>query len=116
MISYSLSMIPGWHTALDVALSLLAKGGKLTIVDFGRQERLPAAFRALLRAWLALFHVKPTDSLEAELAIARGARRREAYRRAALPRLRGVCGDRGQVLIEIKEADRDPPVDKRGTY
>jgi S-adenosylmethionine-diacylgycerolhomoserine-N-methlytransferase len=68
MISYSLSMIPGWHTALDVALALLAKGGKLTIVDFGRQERLPAAFRAVLRAWLALFHVKPTDSLEAELA------------------------------------------------
>jgi S-adenosylmethionine-diacylgycerolhomoserine-N-methlytransferase len=68
MISYSLSMIPGWHTALDVAFSLLAKGGRLTIVDFGRQERLPAAFRAVLRAWLALFHVKPTDSLEAELA------------------------------------------------
>jgi S-adenosylmethionine-diacylgycerolhomoserine-N-methlytransferase len=68
MISYSLSMIPGWHGALDVALALLARGGRLAIVDFGRQERLPATFRALLRAWLALFHVKPADSLEAELA------------------------------------------------
>ena len=67
MISYSLSMIPGWRTALDVALSLLDEGGKLYVVDFGRQERLPAVFRALLRAWLALFHVRPTDILEAEL-------------------------------------------------
>ena len=50
MISYSLSMIPGWQGVLDVALSLLAKGGRLAIVDFGRQERLPATFRALLRA------------------------------------------------------------------
>jgi S-adenosylmethionine-diacylgycerolhomoserine-N-methlytransferase len=68
VFSYSLSMIPGWHTALDVTLSLLAKGGKLYVVDFGRQERLPAVIRALLRAWLALFHVKPTDVLEAELS------------------------------------------------
>jgi S-adenosylmethionine-diacylgycerolhomoserine-N-methlytransferase len=68
MISYSLSMIPGWQGVLDVALSLLAKGGRLAIVDFGRQERLPVTFRALLRAWLALFHVKPADTLEAELA------------------------------------------------
>ncbi|HKA81750.1 MAG TPA: methyltransferase domain-containing protein [Xanthobacteraceae bacterium] len=69
MISYSLSMIPDWGRAIDVALALLASGGRLTVVDFGRQERLPAAFRALLRAWLALFHVKPVDTLETELAL-----------------------------------------------
>jgi S-adenosylmethionine-diacylgycerolhomoserine-N-methlytransferase len=68
MISYSLSMIPGWHMALEAALALLAKGGKLTIVDFGRQEGLPVPFRALLRAWLARFHVTPPDDLEAEIS------------------------------------------------
>jgi S-adenosylmethionine-diacylgycerolhomoserine-N-methlytransferase len=42
---------------IDVALSLLAPGGELHIVDFGGQKRLPGVFRALLRRWLALFHV-----------------------------------------------------------
>jgi len=68
MISYSLSMIPGWHAALEVALSLLAGGGRLQIVDFGGQERLPRWFRSLLRAWLAQFHVTPRDGLEATLS------------------------------------------------
>ena len=93
MISYSLSMIPGWQGVLDVALSLLNRGGRLAIVDFGRQERLPATFRALLRAWLALFHVKPADSLEAELAS-------RAARDAALatPDLIRGSGQRGHAI------------------
>jgi S-adenosylmethionine-diacylgycerolhomoserine-N-methlytransferase len=66
-ISYSLSMIPQWLQALDVALSLLAGGGELRIVDFGNQENLPAAFRWLLRGWLARFAVTPRDELEAML-------------------------------------------------
>jgi S-adenosylmethionine-diacylgycerolhomoserine-N-methlytransferase len=65
--SYSLSMIPDWHGALDVALALTAPGGELRIVDFGGQEGLPMAFRNLLRAWLARFHVTPRDDLEAIL-------------------------------------------------
>ena len=97
MISYSLSMIPAWQGVLDVALSLLAKGGRLAIVDFGRQERLPATFRALLRAWLALFHVKPTDSLEAEIAA-------RAQRCGAKLTVERPC--RGYVVYAVVEAAR----------
>jgi S-adenosylmethionine-diacylgycerolhomoserine-N-methlytransferase len=67
-ISYSLSMIPGWHAVLDQAAACLLPGGELHIVDFGRQERLPGWFKAALRRWLALFHVHPRDDLEAVLA------------------------------------------------
>jgi S-adenosylmethionine-diacylgycerolhomoserine-N-methlytransferase len=66
-ISYSLSMIPPWQSVIDKALSLLAPGGELRIVDFGGQERLPAAFRRLLWRWLRAFHVAPRDDLEAVL-------------------------------------------------
>ena len=66
-ISYSLSMIPQWPGVIDTAVSLLAPDGELRIVDFGGQERLPAAFRWLLRRWLAMFHVAPCDDLEAIL-------------------------------------------------
>jgi S-adenosylmethionine-diacylgycerolhomoserine-N-methlytransferase len=111
MISYSLSMIPGWQGVLDVALSLLAKGGRLAIVDFGRQERLPATFRALLRAWLALFHVKPADSLEAELA-ARAARDHSVNARAGrspesrIAKLTVERPCRGYVIYAVVEAAR----------
>jgi S-adenosylmethionine-diacylgycerolhomoserine-N-methlytransferase len=74
--SYSLSMIPDWRSALDVALSLLAPDGELRIVDFGSQEGLPASFRLLLRPWLALFHVRPCDALEA--AVRAGAAANDA--------------------------------------
>jgi S-adenosylmethionine-diacylgycerolhomoserine-N-methlytransferase len=66
-VSYSLSIIPAWKEALDVALSHLKPGGELHIVDFGGQEGLPGWFRAGLRRWLALFHVTPRDTLEPEL-------------------------------------------------
>lgn len=62
-VSYSLSMIPDWEAALAQALGVVAPGGSLHIVDFGQQERLPAAFRAMLRAWLAKFHVTPRERL-----------------------------------------------------
>ena len=67
MISYSLSMMPAWRTVLEAALGLLVGGGKLYVVDFGRQEGWPGWLRAGLRAWLAHFHVQPPDALEAEL-------------------------------------------------
>src|SRR3984885_5010751 len=41
MISYSLSMIPDWRRVLQAAASHLKPGGRLHIVDFGRQGRLP---------------------------------------------------------------------------
>lgn len=67
-VSYSLSMIPAWPAVLATATHWLAPCGELHIVDFGRQERLPAAFRILLRGWLRQFHVQPRDDLESELS------------------------------------------------
>src|SRR6516225_5936051 len=57
--SYTLSMIPGWQVVLARALTWLAPGGELHIVDFGGQEGLPDWFRTSLRSWLGLFHVEP---------------------------------------------------------
>jgi S-adenosylmethionine-diacylgycerolhomoserine-N-methlytransferase len=68
-VSYSLSMMPGWRTVLQRALTWLTPGGELHIVDFGGQERLPGWFRTGLRRWLGLFHVQPRDELEAELTL-----------------------------------------------
>jgi S-adenosylmethionine-diacylgycerolhomoserine-N-methlytransferase len=68
-VSYTLSMIPGWQAVLARALTWLAPGGELHIVDFGGQERLPGWFRAGLRGWLGLFHVAPRDELESELTL-----------------------------------------------
>jgi S-adenosylmethionine-diacylgycerolhomoserine-N-methlytransferase len=68
MISYSLSMIPGWHGVLQAAIAHLKPGGRLHVVDFGRQERLPGVVRALLLRWLAIFDVTPRDDLERELS------------------------------------------------
>jgi S-adenosylmethionine-diacylgycerolhomoserine-N-methlytransferase len=73
--SYTLSMIPGWDAALELACTLLAPGGAIHVVDFGQQERLPEWFRAALHAWLARFHVTPRDRLFAlceELAARHG--------------------------------------------
>jgi S-adenosylmethionine-diacylgycerolhomoserine-N-methlytransferase len=63
MISYSLSMIPDWRRVLEAAAGRLTPGGRLHIVDFGNQERLPGIARALLLRWLKLFDVTPRDDL-----------------------------------------------------
>jgi len=68
MISYSLSMIPGWRSVLHAAARRLTQGGRLHVVDFGNQERLPKVARALLLRWLAMFDVTPRDDLENVLA------------------------------------------------
>jgi|ERR1700686_4620619 S-adenosylmethionine-diacylgycerolhomoserine-N-methlytransferase len=68
MISYSLSMIPDWRGVLHAAARRLTAGGRLHVVDFGNQERLPATARALLLRWLRIFDVTPRDDLEAVLA------------------------------------------------
>jgi len=62
-ISYSLSMIPDWRRVLEAAAGRMKPGGRLHIVDFGGQERLPGFARALLRQWLAMFDVTPRDEL-----------------------------------------------------
>ena len=63
VISYSLSMIPGWQDAVVRSVQALNPGGSLHVVDFGQQEHLPAAFRRVLRGWLARFHVTPRADL-----------------------------------------------------
>jgi S-adenosylmethionine-diacylgycerolhomoserine-N-methlytransferase len=68
MISYSLSMIPAWTKVLEAALGHLKPGGRLHIVDFGSQEKLPGIARTLLLQWLTLFDVTPRDNLERMLA------------------------------------------------
>ena len=76
MISYSLSMIPDWRGVLQAAAAHLKPGGRLHVVDFGAQERLPGIARALLLRWLAMFDVTPRDDLErvlSDMAEARGA-------------------------------------------
>jgi S-adenosylmethionine-diacylgycerolhomoserine-N-methlytransferase len=77
VISYSLSMIPDWRVVLHAANHHVKPGGRLHVVDFGRQEGLPAIARTSLRRWLRLFDVAPRDDLEHELlalAEATGAR------------------------------------------
>jgi S-adenosylmethionine-diacylgycerolhomoserine-N-methlytransferase len=68
MISYSLSMIPDWRRVLQAAVNRLAPGGRLHVVDFGNQERLPGIARALLLRWLALFDVTPREDLKTALS------------------------------------------------
>jgi S-adenosylmethionine-diacylgycerolhomoserine-N-methlytransferase len=72
MISYSLSMIPDWRGVLQAAVTCLKPGGRLHIVDFGRQERLPGLVRTLLLRWLAIFDVTPRDDLERALSTMAG--------------------------------------------
>jgi S-adenosylmethionine-diacylgycerolhomoserine-N-methlytransferase len=82
MISYSLSMIPDWRRVLEVAAGHLKPGGRLHIVDFGDQERLPYMARTLLLRWLAAFDVTPRDDLEPVLsAIAEGSAARLEFER-----------------------------------
>lgn len=62
-MSYTLSMIPDWQSAIRAAAAALAPGGQLHIVDFGQQERLPRPFRTGLFAWLRKFDVTPRGDL-----------------------------------------------------
>ncbi|WP_420409913.1 class I SAM-dependent methyltransferase [Hoeflea sp.] len=66
--SYSLSMIPGWETALQQAGKAVSAGGELHVVDFGSQTGLPDWFARGLRNWLARFHVTPRDRLQDAMA------------------------------------------------
>lgn len=63
MISYTLSMIPGWREVLEQSMRLVKPGGELHVVDFGQQEGLPRLFRTFLFAWLRLFEVMPSAGL-----------------------------------------------------
>lgn len=64
LISYAVSMIPGWQDVVFNSAQYLKPGGELHIVDFGQQARLPRWFKSALHAWLAKFHVEPRADLE----------------------------------------------------
>ena len=66
-LSYSLSMMPGWQRVIEHAISHVAPGGSLHIIDFGDGEGLPKSFNVALRAWLRRFDVEPVDDLAREL-------------------------------------------------
>ncbi|GFE63404.1 class I SAM-dependent methyltransferase [Litoreibacter roseus] len=68
ILSYSLSMIPDWKSALAQSVRHLAPGGSVHVVDFGTQANLPRIFVTPLRRFLARFHVKPRDDLRQVLA------------------------------------------------
>lgn len=61
LFSYALSMFADPGAALDRARRALAPRGKVVAVDFGDFGGLPRPIPALLRAWLAAFHVRPLD-------------------------------------------------------
>ncbi|MEM6267214.1 MAG: methyltransferase domain-containing protein, partial [Pseudomonadota bacterium] len=63
VLSYSLSMIPDWESALDQAAAVLAPGGELHVVDFGDLTGLPGPLESMLHAWLAKFHVSTRSAL-----------------------------------------------------
>ncbi|WP_447762422.1 class I SAM-dependent methyltransferase [Sphingopyxis panaciterrae] len=62
-ISYAISMIPDWAAALAHAAKYLAPGGRLEIVDFGQQDRLPRLWKRAFFGWLAHFYVVPRADL-----------------------------------------------------
>jgi S-adenosylmethionine-diacylgycerolhomoserine-N-methlytransferase len=86
--SYSLSMIPDWRQSLATALDCVERDGRLLLVDFGGQERLPGMFRVLLRGWLARFHVSPRADLAAAARSLAAARNRGVR---AAPLFRGYA-------------------------
>jgi len=65
--SYVLSMIPDWRPVVERALTQLAPGGILAVVDFGDQQRAPRWRRRLLLGWLHLFDVHPRAEIERDL-------------------------------------------------
>ncbi|HAI13850.1 MAG TPA: methyltransferase type 12 [Phycisphaerales bacterium] len=59
--SYSLSMMPTWPDAIDAALANLKPGGRLYVVDFWDQGKLPGFTAKALQTWLHWFgvHFRP---------------------------------------------------------
>ncbi|HEY0959964.1 MAG TPA: class I SAM-dependent methyltransferase [Novosphingobium sp.] len=63
VISFALSMIPDWQTAIEQGLRTLSPTGTLHMVDFGDSNGLPCLLRTGLNAWLHRFHVTPRLNL-----------------------------------------------------
>lgn len=59
VFSYSVSMMPDREAVLRWALTALAPGGTIHLVDFGGFEAWPGPARTAAFAWLAAWHVRP---------------------------------------------------------
>lgn len=73
--SYALSMIPNWKTALAHGTHMIAPGGRMSIVDFGQCDRLPAVVKRALFRFLDHYSVTPRADLKStieEIADANG--------------------------------------------
>ncbi|MBN1512110.1 MAG: methyltransferase domain-containing protein [Phycisphaerae bacterium] len=61
LFAYSLSMIPDWRAALELARDHLREGGRIVVLDFSTFDGWgPAA--PIARAWLGVHHVRPDRS------------------------------------------------------
>jgi S-adenosylmethionine-diacylgycerolhomoserine-N-methlytransferase len=114
MISYALSMIPSWRTALAQALDVVAEGGSLHVIDFGDCGGWPTWFKAALRRWLAAFDVTPREDLAETLAALSSARglvsRSEDWRGgyASIAVVRSTTDQRGR-RIAVEDGTRRLP-------
>jgi len=66
LMSYALSMIPGWKSALECAAYELKPGGRIGVVDFCMNERTVRT--AQFARWLEINHVQVDRPYREELA------------------------------------------------
>jgi S-adenosylmethionine-diacylgycerolhomoserine-N-methlytransferase len=59
LCTYGLSIVPDWRTALDNIVAHLRPGGTLVVLDFHRMQGALRWADPALRAWFALFGVRP---------------------------------------------------------
>ena len=93
MISYSLSMIPDWRRVLQAAVNRLTPGGRLHVVDFGNQERLPGIARALAVALARAVRCHAARRPEDRAVGDGGKQRCRTDVRTSIPRLCAICRD-----------------------
>ncbi|MCP4589947.1 MAG: methyltransferase domain-containing protein [bacterium] len=64
LVSYALSMIPDWQTALAQARDLLDPGGRMVILDFAHCGAQPTMLGAMFAGYLRWNHVCPRRDLQ----------------------------------------------------
>lgn len=67
ILSYTLSMMPGWKLALEHASNIVAPGGSVHVVDFGQCEGLSKTFKNTFFSFLAYYAVTPRTDMKRHL-------------------------------------------------
>jgi ubiquinone/menaquinone biosynthesis C-methylase UbiE len=95
LFSYSLSMMQLQDHVLSVAISHLARDGKLGVVDFGNFNRW-GVLSSLLKKWLAKHGVMPIEipRLDRYMSHPRTIHRRGGYKFIVIGTRKGKCQDR----------------------